>query len=513
MYLKQKTVAIILLAGIMLTSCFYKNDNSSEEGYPLKTEVELTYWVPLNSVVAASVSNLGETPFAKELTRRTGVKIKYIHPAMGQEKEAFKLMIASGELTDIIEYTWNTASDSDRILMLNDIMDTCSPNLKNYLKQNPDIDRMVKTDDSKYYVYPFLRSDKRLLLSAGPVIRKDWLDKLGLSVPETYDEWRTVLTKFKNELNVEIPFTVTKENKTILINMMGATGMIYMEGDTVAYGAVTGDYKNALTRLNDWFSNGLLDKNYNISDSNYQDKNMIEGKSGATIGSGGRGIGAWLDAVARADFNLVGAVYPVVSKGEKARFIPAGNEYATWGCAAISKKCPHPEIAAKFLDYAYTKSGHILFNFGVEGESFNDVDGRPQYAEAITNNSEGLTMAQALGRYARACYSGPFVQDFGYLEQYYKRDVQKEALELWLKNLSENDKTPVPVISLTEKEFSEYSNIMAGIESYVNAMTADFISGIIPLSEFEDYVLKIKSMGLDKALAIQQNGYERYKKR
>ncbi len=34
---------------------------------------------------------------------------------------------------------------------------------------------------------------------AGLMIRKDWLDELGLEIPVTYDDWEIVLTKFKEE--------------------------------------------------------------------------------------------------------------------------------------------------------------------------------------------------------------------------------------------------------------------------------------------------------------------------
>ena len=47
------------------------------------------------------------------------------------------------------------------------------------------------------YAFPFIRSDVKLLVSTGLAVRQDWLDKLGLKTPTTLDEWRTMLTAFK----------------------------------------------------------------------------------------------------------------------------------------------------------------------------------------------------------------------------------------------------------------------------------------------------------------------------
>ena len=57
----------------------------TDAAYPLDTDVTLTYWMELNSNVAASYHNMADTPFGKNLIRETGIRIQYIHPADGQE--------------------------------------------------------------------------------------------------------------------------------------------------------------------------------------------------------------------------------------------------------------------------------------------------------------------------------------------------------------------------------------------------------------------------------------------
>ena len=73
-----------------------KNDSSNK----------LTYWMELESNAAMSVSDYGETPFAKELEKRLGIDIEYQHPPQGQGSEKFNVMVAMDDMPDIIEYRW-----------------------------------------------------------------------------------------------------------------------------------------------------------------------------------------------------------------------------------------------------------------------------------------------------------------------------------------------------------------------------------------------------------------------
>lgn len=66
---------------------------------------EISCWMPLTSNMALYTSNYGETELAKELEKRTGVKVNYIHPPQGQESEKFSILVASSDLPDIIDIT------------------------------------------------------------------------------------------------------------------------------------------------------------------------------------------------------------------------------------------------------------------------------------------------------------------------------------------------------------------------------------------------------------------------
>ncbi|UOK66201.1 extracellular solute-binding protein [Paenibacillus sp. OVF10] len=129
-----------------------------------------------------------------------------MRPPANQAKEAINVLLTSGELPDMIEYEWSNypggpekAIKDGYILRLNDVIDQYTPHLKQYLNEHPDIDMQIRTASGSYYAFPFIQGDDKLRTYQGPIIRKDWLDELGLDVPTTIDEWHTMLQAFKDK--------------------------------------------------------------------------------------------------------------------------------------------------------------------------------------------------------------------------------------------------------------------------------------------------------------------------
>lgn len=522
---KTKILAGALALCIALSGCGGGKTSTDTainlESYPIETDVKLTYWMGLNVNTSFTASNLSETPYAQELLKRTGVEVEYIHPALGQEAENFSLMVASNDLADIVEYSWYGAlggpstTIADKIIYdLTPMMEKYAPNLSKYLKDNPDVDRMVKTDEGQYYTFPQLRGGDKLLLTSGPIFRKDWLSELGAEVPQTVDEWESLLRRFKEEKGAKAPLTISKGNKSLLFALTNAAYDYYVDNGKMKYGPAEPEFKEALITLNRWFSEGLLDNNYSMTDDNMLDANMLNGNSGVTLAGGGGSMGKWLETKSEdSTYQLVAAPYPVKNENKPNIYIPVGLKYAAWQCASITTDCKYPELAMKYLDYNYGEEGQMLINFGVEGLSYNMVDGKPIYTELITKNPDGLTMSQALGKYTRANTGGPIIQSEGYIEQYYARPQQKEALNIWQSGTEEAKKTTYPTMSHTSDESTELSLINSELQKCRDENTAAFISGIRPMSEFDDFLAELESLKLKRALEIEQIALDRYNNR
>ena len=513
-----RVIALIAAAAVMLTGCGVDKveQKSSEVSYPkngiypLKCNDTIQVWS------TSLPENIGETPFGVEWQKKTGVDVEFIQPMNGSD-EALSILLASGDLPDIIiTNIYNEPGgvmrfvDDGVIVPITDYMDDYAPSLKKYLDENSDIDKMAKSDKDEYYSFPFIRGSEKLASSSGIVIRKDMLDKYGLSVPETIDEWHTVLTAFKNQ-GVASPLSYDllywEKYYGVFMGAYGTKADFYLKNGNAAYGYLEPEFKDGLNTLRQWYGEGLMDKNVvKIADL---DSNILNSVTGASCVWAGNGIGKYLTAMKNknSSFNLVPAPFPVINKGDRPKFGTKEKLLNVNNNAFITSNCKNIELAMRFLDYGYTDEGHMLFNFGIEGESYEIKNGNPVYTDLILHNSDGLSMSEIMKKYMLSMFSGPFVQDERYIDQYYRYRQQKDALNVWSK--CDGDKNSIPIIYLTTEESDKISKIMNDVEKCADEMIFKFIMGIEPMDKYDDFIRQLKQMGIDEAIAIYDTAVKR----
>ncbi len=496
--------------------------------YPLQTDVTLKYWVPLPMTISANYKNLGDTPFSKELEKKTGVKVEYLHPAIGQEKDSFNILIASADLPDMMEYTWGkdfpggpeAAIQNNIILKLNDTLQNNAPNLTSYLNANGAVNKMVKTDNGSYYGFPFIRGDESLMVFYGLAVRNDWLKDLGLQVPATIDEWYEVLKAFKEKKGANAAFSYAGSglnpflpfDSGVFIGAYGIKKDFYKEDGEIKFGPYEAGYKDWLATMAKWYKEGLLDKNFATLDGKGFDASFVGGNTGATALYAGSGLSKYIPALKEKDANadLVAAPYPVLTKGATPMMGQKDNPYngITVAVAASSKNV---DVAEKWLDYNYSEEGTMLNNFGIEGVSYNMVNNYPEMADEVLKNANNLPVVQAWSQYARATGQGPLIQRKEYIEQYYALPQQQDALKVWGSTDAANYN--LPPLTPTQDESTQYAKIINDVNTYVNEYTLKVIMGSDTTDNFDKYIEQLKKLNIDKAIEIQQSAYDRYDKR
>ena len=483
----------------------------------------VTYWVMLSGNASQVVQNLGETPFAQKLMDTFGCTIEYQHPAQGQDGEKFNILVASTDLPDIIEYKWQTAYpggpqkaiDDGVIYPLN--LETDAPNLKAYIDEHPEIDKMIKTDNGQYYGYPFIRGSKYLQTSAGIIIRDDWLTDLGLGLPETVDEWENVLKEFKEKkTNGNAPsVSALMTSQGGFMQAYGVpTNGLYVENCIVKYGAMQDGFKDYLTLMNDWYNKGYIAADF-VSGTSEQAA-ILNNEIGVTFGACGGGIGRMMAAATEEGFSVTGTKMPVLNKGDKPMY---GNyQNAVTGIfGVITQDAQNKELCAKILDYGYSEEGIMLHNFGIESESYTMVEkegypnGYPQFTEEITKNPEGLSMAVSMSRYTNSHTEAPFVQRDEYMHQYAQLPQQQLALENW--QYTDVADYFMPPISLTVEQSNDILTDNADLTTYRDEWVNKFIMGQESLDKFDEFRQGLKDRGVEKIVEYNQDAYDRYQAR
>lgn len=126
------------------------------------------------------------------------------------------------------------------------------------------------------------------------------LDQLDLKVPATLQEWEEVLVAFRdrdpdgNGKKDEIPLLFDPKLADYghaFIGAYGITSTFYMDGGKIKYGPIDPKFKDYLTPLNRWYTEGLIDKDFATIDQKLKDAKMTEGLVGSMAMNIGYGIG------------------------------------------------------------------------------------------------------------------------------------------------------------------------------------------------------------------------------
>lgn len=505
--------------------------DKQSNSYPIETKETLTYWCGLNSsLVSPNFKNFGDTPFAQELQKETGVTLQFIHPSIGTETQSFNLLVASGNMPDIVETTagtgWSTypggpeaAINDNVILKLNSYFEKDAPDLKKILDSDKNYDKMVKTDSGNYYIFPYMKRDVSLNTTYGLTIRTDWLKELNLKTPETIDDWYTVLKAFKEQKGATAPLSYAGSGDVfypfkngVFIGAYGITKAFYLDGSTVKFGPNENAYKDWLATMAKWYKEGLLDTNFATNDQKAMDANILGNKTGSLPTWPGSGLGKYIPALQQKDpaAVLAPAPYPVLKAGDKPQFTSLLNAFDGGG-ACITTSCKNPDLAAKFLNYGYSEKGILLYNYGIEGVSYTMENGVPKMTDEVMKNPKGLPVGQAWSMYAHGVYPGLTDCQKHYLDMYYVLPEQKNALTLWTN--SDMDKHLMPPVSPTTEESQMAAKIMNDVNAYVDEYTLKVIMGNDSVNNFDNYLSQLKKLDIDKAISIQQAAYDRFTKR
>ena len=495
-----------------------------------------TYWGVMDGYTQETLQNYDEMLFYQEMEKRTGVHIDFIHPIEGSTgNEAFIAMLTGSEIPDLIEYTWTSYSggpqqalDDEIIIALNDYMQEHAPSYYDYMEgeKGKEADYSYKlqatTDDGRYYGFNVLNIGETKGF-AGLYTRADLLEKWGMEVPETIDEWEAVFAKAKSE-GFTKPFTATcdvisfKSASAHSFNTAYNVGKaMYLEGDEVVFGPFQKGYKEYVAQMADWFKKGYIDAGFVTNDGAKIESNMTNGTSMTTYGYVGSGVGKILPAAQAKDpsYDLVACTYPVAKKGEVAQFQVVYQD-ASALAIGISSTCGNYEKAIEWCDYIYSDEGVVLQLFGIEGDTFTieNIDGEDRYiyTDKILNYEEnGFTsLNYAMYHYMLPCNHPGYNQHSDYLYNYYQEPRQKEAIITWNVAAENAIKHRLPNISYTEEESAEITDIKEIAEPTLEVALCDIILGKKSIDTYDAAIAQAKADGYDRYIEIVQNAYDRY---
>ena len=517
----------------VLAGCGSKNEASSPDyelknvKFPLKDTKTLKFMTS-SSTLAPKDPN--EKLILKRLEKETGVHIDWTN-YQSDFAEKRNLDISSGDLPDAIHN--DNASDVDLmnwakkgvIVPVEDLIDKYMPNLKKVLDEKPEYKAMMTAPDGHIYSFPWIEElgqGKESIHSVNDMawINKEWLDKLGLKMPQTTDELVDVLEAFKtkdpngNGKADEIPISFVNgagnEDFKLLFGAFGAGDnddhLVVGNDGKVDFTADNDDYKEAIKFMRKLQEKGLIDKEAFEQDWNTYLAKGSENKYGVYF--------TWDKA------NVTGAndkydVLPVLAGPSGKKHVARTNGMGfSRDRMVITSANKNLELTAKWIDAQYAPLQSVQNNWGTYGDKkqqnifeFDKASNSLKHLPLNGTSPAELRQKTEVG--------GPLA----ILDSYYGKVTTMPDDAKWRLDLLKETYVPYmdndniyPRVFMKEEDLDKIAQVEADMNDYIYRKRAEWIVNGKIDQEWDSYKKELEKYGLSDWLAIKQKYYDDYKK-
>ncbi len=443
----------------------------------------------------------------------------------------FTLMIASGDYCDIVNDTLNYYDTADQAYedgIAVDLMEypDSVPNFMALMEKYPQIRTDLETLEGHILNMPRIDMPIGQAAENGLLIRQDWLDDLGLDMPNSYDEMHDVLAAFKSAYNVTDPYIMPYQVLSPWGLMSAGYGIpavadannfyVDLKTDKVALSTISDAYYDYLCMFRDWYQEGLINPNFVSQASNIPDESIISTEQTGIWFSDLSYIKTYQELLASINPNSELALMgdPGIDD-QRSGYMEKQFTVAGRGGFSVSEQCDDVALALSWCDMWYNPDLTQFINYGYEGETFEyGENGKPVLGGIIVNNDLGLpSLKMANGVYL--CTSGGFIYDLHKYDLEFT-DLQLEAYTKWI--ITADDPSTVVTADfpggakLTADEADAVTTAMGDINTHVGEMALKFVTGAVELTpeSYASYVTDIEGMRLQEALDAMQSAYDRY---
>ncbi|WP_339278636.1 extracellular solute-binding protein [Paenibacillus sp. FSL W8-1187] len=325
-------------------------------------------------ILSANVG--GKTPeenekFEAALSELTGMDVTLEKPAEGYDQKVLTAL-GSGEKYDLIEGSnlgvLDTFVEQGVVSDLTEFVESSA--VLSDPKVIPAAEWEQLTDKDGRIVAVFSKFQGGTM----PIVRKDWLDKLKLSEPQTLEDYYEVLKAFKEQdpdgNGKDDTYGLSTSGLYDIQGFMSAAGLKYryvMEDGkrTIPYAT------DAAVPMYEWFAKlfkeGILDPNFVTNDTAKMRNLFLTDRVGmVTYWDAWVGMFNSLRQQQDPSTAFTAAALPPASGPDGERIMRRGDpDY--WFVPANAE---HPEAAKQFLEFWQTEPGIMLGSLGIEGEDY-----------------------------------------------------------------------------------------------------------------------------------------------
>jgi putative aldouronate transport system substrate-binding protein len=447
---------ILMLTAGLLAGCGSKSDsgsdgsanedNSADNPYGKHLEVSIAYFD-----IGSAIREGQDDPVLDLVQKKFNITIKPVNVTWSDYMDRIKLWAASGQLPD----AFVTAETSGDLVnewvdqgIIKPLPDDMSkfPHLKKYLDL-PDVKGAAAPDGKNYFIPRMLADRNELPNDRGILIRKDWMEELGLQDPATYDELKQLLKTLSEKKGVIALTTGSLDwtHDSVFHNL--APGMLWwqkVDGQWIP-GFMTDAFAEVVAHERDLYKSGLLDKDFAVPNVDADGK-FVQGKAAAlvtTVKTMNAMVTGWRQY--NPDKNILDHVkiLPPVPAADGKNYLYGYFDY--WSGTLFNGKLSDEkqERILALLDWLASPEGQKVSRYGLEGVDWEPAGDKINYFHA---DDPEFDLAQKYP--STIVFNGLSIWTDGvrYVEEYGPSEVeqvQKYLDEFEAEQLRTGEKSPV----------------------------------------------------------------------
>ena len=540
---KKLFIALALLLLMPLTA-FGQDSVSGPGEFPIVSEPITLHVLMLGHAI---VEDFNTNTFTNWYSERTGISVNFDIAPPSEWQEILNLRIASGDLPDIIvgftvdPSTLALFGPQGLFLPLSDLIETQGHFIHEVFEGSPQVRPLITSPDGEIYGLPQVNECFHCFHAQRAWINQDWLDAVGMELPQTTDEFFDVLTAFKEQdangngdPNDEIPLAAatTAWNTNIdgfLMNpfafseFKGGNSYLDMNDNVISTVANTEGFREGLRYLNSLYAAGLFGEE-SFTQPHDQVKQLVEGGDESAVGVVLAGAHSVFANIGGDRWQRYVAVPPLEG--------PSGlrqSPFNPWGVGSgqcvISSRTEHPEAAFKWCDGLYDRETTLRSVFGIpqwEAEAAGE-EGQWRWAEegeiALDPNLPSIwRRLSTFGTLQNVHWAqrGPSYRP-NHLRLGEVRRDDAAGLEIVLYEETFAKMVPyardiedvIPPLAYTVAQATEVTDLRLGLHDYIAQMTAEFVLGRTDIDAgWETYVATLDSLGINRMVEIYQAAYD-----
>ena len=419
----------------------------------------------------------GQEEWDAEFERLTGIKLEHEFISNNEYNSKLELYYAADTVPDVFDLG---AAYYPKYVSENAVAD-----LTDLTKESGLYDRIDESLWEQCTLGGYIYGVPREIPSAcGSYIRKDWLDRLGMEVPATYDEFTAMLTGFRDEIDeCLVPYTAPG---LVSAQMMpefyqGAAAEIVLVDGVWVDGMQQPNMEIALQNMQDAYKEGLLD----LEAITNTTATCRDGWQAGTTGVFCYWTGNWGQQLTEnLQKNVPDAEVLCIPPIEGAVY-----QYSTISVHSINGRLSDEKTAQVykyFLDYLHDGSqGQVLFEIGVEGLHWEQDGKNVKMLPSLSDPEVVLNKTYILPT-SRVTPLDLDDKNMDYVEAYTK------SLEVTEASAKEKDFQPIS---------QTYNAITSELTNLRDSTVAEIVTGNMSVQEgLAKYAEGAEALNMDKAL-------------